>query len=190
MTVKRFVRDFEIDKRSDYTIIDIIRVLFILSEGPMGRIRLINELDMGEATVKTIIKRLGKEGLLTDSTKGQVLTESGKVIASSISRKMSVFREFRIPLFSKKICDLFIVRSSEKRVGMGIEQRDEGMKAGADIVTLVYDGLNVKFPKTGEKVELPDDNLNLKKGDVLIFSSGKERVVRERGGIAAALTLF
>ncbi|MEE9323525.1 MAG: DUF4443 domain-containing protein, partial [Candidatus Aenigmarchaeota archaeon] len=184
---KKFVRGFEIDKRSGYTIVDIIRVLRILHGGPMGRVRLIKEIGLGEATVKTMIKRLKNDGILTDSTRGQILTGIGREIAEEINEKVSIFHNFKIPTITRKTCTTFIVRNSAGKVKMGIEQRDEGMKLGVNVTTLVYDGKDVRFPGTGEIFRDLDGKLNLKRGDVIIISSGEGK---ERGGFAAVLTLI
>jgi predicted transcriptional regulator len=190
MILKKFIKGFEIDRRSDYSIIDIIRILRILSERPTGRIHLMNELGLGEATVKTMIKRLKNEGVLSDSTKGQILTGTGKKIAEEINERVSIFYNFKIPTITKKSCTIFVVRNSARKVKVGIEQRDEGMKLGVNIITLVYDGKNIRFPGTGEIFKDFREKLELKGGDVIIISSGEGNEKRERGGIAAALTLI
>ncbi|UCC91359.1 MAG: hypothetical protein JSV39_03535 [Candidatus Aenigmatarchaeota archaeon] len=190
MTLKNFIKCFEIDKRSDYTIIDVIRIIRILSERPYGRIRLVNKLSLGEASVKTMIERLRKEGVLTDSTRGQILTERGGKIAEEINRKIFIFYNLKILSITRKPCTTFVVRNSASRVRMGIEQRDEGMKVGVNITTLVYDGKSIRFPGTREVVRDFRGKLDLKKGDVIIVSYGEGVEKRERGGFAAALTII
>lgn len=190
MNLKKFVKSFEVDKRSDYTIIDVVRILIILNKKPMGRINLMNELGLGEATVKTMIKRLKKEEVVNDSTRGQVLTKRGRGIAEGFAKKISFFYDIKIPPISKTPCVVFVVRNSASKLKVGIEQRDEGMKLGVNIITLVYDGDKVRFPGTGEIVKGFEKKPDLKKGDVIIISSGKRGEEMERGGIAAALTLI
>lgn len=190
MNLKKFLKTFEVDKRSDYTIIDIVRILIALNKKPMGRINLMKELGLGEATIKTMIKRLKGEGVVNYSTKGQVLTKKGRLIAEEFARKISSFHDIEIPSISKTSCIVFVVRNSASKVKLGIEQRDEGMKLGVNIITLVYEGGKVRFPGTGETVKDIEEKMDLKGGDVIIISSGKKGWEMERGGIAAALTLI
>jgi len=53
-----------IDVRASYSIVDIVKALFLLSEEPMGRHQLIKEMKLGEAPIKTLIKRLKKNNLI------------------------------------------------------------------------------------------------------------------------------
>ena len=188
MNLKNFARNFSIDKRSGYTLVDVIRAIMFMSERHYGRISLTKKLGLCEASVRTMLKKLKSVGLLTVSTKGHVLTKKGEELAKNINRKIFSVRRFERPRFVKKSCVVFVVKGSAKKVKLGIEQRDEGMRFGSEIITLVYDGKNVKFPGTGEIVE--GFEAPLSKNDVVIVSSGRRRVDMERGALAAALTLI
>ncbi|NIO21538.1 MAG: hypothetical protein GTN76_12550 [Candidatus Aenigmarchaeota archaeon] len=189
MSFKKFLGDFEIDKRSGYSMVDVVRVFKILSERSIGRILLIKELDMGEATVKTIVKNLRKRGFTKNSTRGEVLTKKGKKVADYLNRKVSIAFRVRIPSISKKPTVALIVKNASKKVKMGIEQRDEGMKMGVKVTTLVFQGKRVKFPGTGDVVR-GLENLEVEDNDVIIIASGENKTKAERGGIAATLTLI
>ncbi len=188
MGLKKLFGGFGIDKRSDYTMADVIRVLRILSTRPRGRISLMKELGLGEASVKTMIKNLRKHGLTRHSTKGEILTEKGRKVSEYLNRKVkSVFR-IRIPSISTKPTVAIVVRRASRRVIRGIEQRDEGMKMGVDVTTLVCEDGCIRFPGTGEVVRGVD--FDLEEGDVVVLASGKNLKEAERGGIAAVLTLL
>jgi len=189
MSLKKFLKGFEIDKRSGYSIVDVVRILQALSKKPTGRISLIKELGLGEATVKTLVKNLRGYGLTKDSTRGEVLTEKGKKVSGYLNRKVSFALQVRIPSISREPTVALIVRNASKKVRMGIEQRDEGMKVGVNVTTLVFRGKQAKFPGTGEVVK-GIENLRAKDNDVIIIASGENSTVAERGGIAAALTLI
>ncbi len=189
MTLKKLLKEFVIDKRSGYSLVDVVRVFRILSEKPMGRILLMKESGLGEANVKTMIKKLREHGFTKDSTRGEVLTEKGKGISDYLKRKVSRTFRVRISSISKKPTVALIVRDASERVKMGIEQRDEGMKMGVNVTTLVFQNKKAKFPGTKEVVR-GLEGLEVKDKDVIIISSGRNAKEAERGGIAAVLTLI
>jgi predicted transcriptional regulator len=172
MSFKKLLEGFEIDRRSGYSVVDVVRVFKILSKRSMGRVLLVKELGLGEATIKTMIKNLRRHGFTRDSTRGEILTKRGEKVSDYLNSKVSKVFRVKIPSISKSPTIALIVRNASKKVKMGIEQRDEGMKVGANVTTLVFQKKEAKFPKTGEAVR------------------GLENLEAERGGIAAALTLM
>jgi len=188
MGLKKLLGEFEIDKRSAYTMADVIRVFRILSGRPKGRISLMKELGLGEASVKTIIKNLRKHGLTRDSTKGEILTEKGREVGEYLNRKVKGIFRAQVPSISTKPTVAIVVKGASGKVKKGIEQRDEGMKMGVDVTTLVCEDGCIRFPGTGEVVK--DIDLELKEKDVVVLASGKNLKEAERGGIAAVLTII
>jgi|GEM_PF-2014517 len=189
MGMKKLLSGFGIDGRSGYSLADLIMVFKILSRGPMGRILLMKELGLGEATVKTIVKNLRRQGFTRHSTKGEVLTGKGRKIADYLESKVSRAFIVRLPVISKKPTVAIVVRKASGKVKMGIEQRDEGMKMGVNVTTLVLKDGQASFPGTGE-IAGGLENLEANDGDIIIIASGETIKKAERGGIAAALTLI
>jgi predicted transcriptional regulator len=189
MGFRKLFLGFEIDRRSGYSVVDVVRVFRILSERPMGRVLLVEELGLGEATVKTMTKNLRKHGLTRDSTRGEVLTEKGGRVSDYLNRKVSKAFRVKVPSISKKPTVALIVRNAAGKVRMGIEQRDEGMKVGVNVTTLVFRNRQATFPGTGEVVK-GLESLEAGDRDVIIIASGENANKAERGGIAAALTLM
>jgi biotin operon repressor len=189
MGFRKLLNGFEIDRRSGYSTVDIVKFFKILSERPRGRVLLIKELGLGEATVKTMIKNLRLHGFTRYSTRGEMLTEKGRRVSDYLNRKVSNAFRIQIPSISKKPTVALIVREASRKVRMGIEQRDEGMKMGTNVTTLVFQNKQVKFPGTGEVVR-GLENVELKDNDVIIIASGENTRQAERGGIAAILTLI
>jgi len=189
MSFKKLLEGFEIDRRSGYSVVDVVRIFSILSKRSMGRVLLVKELDLGEATVKTMIKNLRKHGFTRDSTRGEVLTKKGEKVSDYLNRKVSKVFRVKIPSISKQPTVALVVRNASKKVKMGIEQRDEGMKVGVNVTTLVFRDREAKFPGTGEAVR-GLENLEPRENDVIILASGENAKKAERGGIAAIMTLI
>jgi predicted transcriptional regulator len=192
MDCKKYLESIEIDKRSGYSVLDVIRTLMILNEKPMGRTLLMKKLDLNEASVKTLIKKFRSHGITKFSTKGQVLTERGKKIASCLSKKLSKFVNVQIPSIGFESGVALVVKKTGDKVKFGIEQRDEGMKLGVRVITLVYSEGKLKFPGTEEDASFKsvEKQFDLEDGDVLIIASGSDKINSEKGCLAAALTLI
>jgi biotin operon repressor len=189
MSFKKLLGSFEIDRRSSYSVVDVVRIFSILSKRPMGRMLLMEELGLGEATVKTMIKNLRRYGFTRDSTRGEILTKKGRGVSDYLNRRVSKVFRVKIPSISKQPTVALIVRNASKKVKMGIEQRDEGMKMGVNVTTLVFQNKQAKFPGTGEVVE-GLEHLETEDRDVIIIASGENANKAERGGIAAIMTLI
>jgi predicted transcriptional regulator len=176
-------------------------VLVIGDCGPKGRLELSRELGVGEGTIRTIIRRLTKAGIITTGEEGCRLTRRGVTIYNRLRDKLSRVQAVDADELSlDKASAAIAVRSTGGLVKHGVEQRDAAVRAGATgACTLIYRNgtylmprrnsdskLNPhdKLPKILDSLFAPTDN------DVLIIASAPEKVVAEYGAIAAALTLM
>jgi len=185
-----------IDVRASYSPIHIVKVLFLLSEKPIGRFQLMKEMGMGEATIKTLVKRLKKNKLIESSTKGNLLTKKGnellKKILTKISKPIKIdMTDFTVGKYNTAI----LVKNSSKKVRFGIEQRDEAIKIGADgATTLICSDNRLVFPGCDKKItELGKTILkyfNVENGDVIVIGSGPTKKISEEASIKVALSLW
>jgi hypothetical protein len=181
----------EIDKRSGYAMPDLVRLFLIIMTGPVGRTGLMRELRLGEATVKTMVKFLRDRGLVDQGTRGVYPTKRGLSVFS-FSVSFSGPKGITIPEFSKEAAAL-VVKGAAGLVKSGIEQRDEGVKFGAKIITLIKkDGRLMlagvphhKPPYTG----VAERSLETEDGDVVILSGADSMLEAERGAVAAGLSV-
>jgi hypothetical protein len=181
--------ELEIDKRSGYDVTDVVRLFLLISKKPMGRTALINNLKLGEATVKTMMKFLKGRGLIDQGTRGVYPTRKAMSLFSFCS-SFSGLMELNIPEFSKHSVAL-IVKGAAYKVKSGIEQRDEGVRFGAKIITLVKVGSGLKLagipghdPPYAEEIE---ESLKMDENDVVILSGAGSRLDAERGAASAAM---
>lgn len=176
-------------------------VLVIGDYGPKGRLELSRKLGVGEGTIRTIIRRLTKAGIITTREEGCRLTRKGVTIYNRLRNKLSKVQPVDADDLSlDKASAAIMVKSSGALVKRGVEQRDAAVRAGATgACTLIYKNgayfmpkgnsdskLNPhdKLPKILDSLFAPTDN------DVLIIASAPEREVAEYGAIAAAITLM
>lgn len=191
--MKKYLK-FEIDERAGYSVVDVIRTIRLLAEKSIGRMRLIKELGLNEANVKTLLKKLNENKLVIPSTKGQVLTKRGLRIAKKLNERISKFARVKIQGISSKPSVASVVKRAANKIGIGIQQRDEGIKFGVFITTFVYVNNTLKLPGMEkyrvEGIRKIKDKFKLENGDAIIVASASDYIKAERGVIAAALTLL
>ena len=184
-----------IDLRASYSIVDIVKVLFLLSEKSMGRHQLMKEMGLGEATIKTLIKRLKKNDLIKKTTKGSALTKKGTLLVNKILKNISKpvgidMDEYTVGKHNFAV----LVKKASNKVRSGIEQRDEAIKIGADgATTLVCKDNRLIFPGCDRKVidleKILRKIFKIENEDVIIIGSGSTRKKAEEASIIVALSL-
>jgi len=184
-----------IDVRASYSIVDIVKVLFLLSEKPIGRHQLMKEMGLGEAPTKTLIKRLKKNNLIKRTTRGSVLTKKGTLLVSKILNNISKPVEIRVDEYTVgKHNFAVLVKKASSKIKSGIEQRDEAIKIGADgATTLVCKNDKLTFPGCDRKVidleKVLRKNFKIENKDVIVIGSGPTRKKAEEASIIVALSL-
>ncbi len=162
----------------------------------IGREQLADELGVGEGSMRTILNRLKKQGLITSSRGGHAITAKGRLrFQGKLFRYVQVDA---VNLTVGKVDVAIIVRGAASKIGRGVEQRDEAIKAGANGATiLIYRGGRFEFPdramgiKKYEKVMRSlTEIFDPKEGDVLIIGTGRDTRSAELGASAAARTLL
>lgn len=166
----------------------------IAKHGRVGRKQLTTELGVGEGSMRTILTQLKKRGLITSSRGGHALTTKGKRL---LGKPFEFTRVDVGNLAVGKVNIATIVRGAAVKIGRGIEQRDEAIKAGAAGATiLVYKGGKLRFPdefSSAEKYSSSTKQLietfGPKDGDVIIVGTAEDVVKAESGARAAARSL-
>jgi len=175
----------------------LLRTLFLLHSNQIGRKRLVKLLGVGEGSVRTIIKRLSAEGLITSAKLGHSLTPHGKAYVERKLEAMSKPQPINLSHLVSAEQSIIILRGAADKVGDGVALRDIALKAGADgAVVLVYKDGALRFPGGGLKMSdyMPDGERLLSIGvcpsDALIIGFGRSQHAAEDGAVAAALSLL
>ena len=184
-----------IDSRASYSTAHVVKVLFLLSERPMGRHRLIKETRLGEATIKTLIKRLKKNKLIKKTTKGNVLTKQGTLFMKKIIKNISMPVEIVIKKYTVgKYNFAVLAKKASSKVKSGIEQRDEAIKIGAEgATTLICKNGRLIFPGSNRKIvdleRILRQHFKIENGDVVVIGSASSKKKAEEASIIAGLSL-
>jgi hypothetical protein len=187
--------------RAVFTRVHVLKALIAIgSSGTVGRGRLGTLTGLGQGEVRTLIKRLKDNQLITIETGGCRLSRKGEKEYSAISSVLvwSAAVEVRDLALGEKGWAV-VAASSEKRVRYGIEQRDAAVRAGADgAFTAVFRAKRFTVPGEGTDCEKggPSEpwitirKSNLHDGDIVLVTGSSNLVDAENGALAAFLTLL
>jgi predicted transcriptional regulator len=166
----------------------------------IGRIKLSNELGLGEGATRTLLKHLKKENLTKSSRAGVSLSEYGKKMFSDLSSKLSEGIEIPAsPLTVGSFNVAVLVKDSANSIGSGMEQRDIAIKSGASgATTLIFVDNKLSLPNREEDISknMPllhnelINKLNPNENCVIIVGSGETKSLAEIGAKMAAIKLL
>lgn len=182
-----------IDIRASYSLYHLVKTIFLLSEKPRGRGGLIKKLGSGEASVKTLMKKMQEGKIAKKSTKGLVLTEQGRKILKSFNFSKPVFLDAGELTVGEKDCAI-LARGAAEKIRYGLEQRDAAIKAGADGATVLVckDG-RLALPQVERDAAKVEGELRkhfeIRNGDVVVIGSGKGDLKAEEGAFAAVFSI-
>lgn len=175
-------------------------ILVIGREAPIGRKKLAELLGLGEGAVRTLIQRLRAESLVRVIGRGGcALSEKGEELFRELERRLKDAGPVRSGLpWSYPASYAVIVHGAAGRVAMGLEQRDEAIRAGARaLMVLTYLGGRLLMPGVSDlSAERPDftsqlvGDLGPVDGDVILIAGGDSLAEARRGALAAAQTLL
>ncbi|MFN4132989.1 MAG: DUF4443 domain-containing protein [Candidatus Hadarchaeales archaeon] len=161
----------------------------IYNHGRIGRKHLARELKIGEGSIRTILNRLEKGGLIRSSRGGHSLTPAGK---RELEKEVFV-RVMAKGLTVGKVNVATLIKGGAKKVKLGLEERDEAIKVGAKGATvLIFKKGKLIFP--GNFVEIDPETreeiisaLHPADGDLIIIGTGDDVYSAEAGARAVAL---
>ncbi len=183
-----------------FTVSHIFFTLELIAEKPIGRKTLAKKLQVGEGTIRTIVYRLKKYGLIETSKKGCKLTNKGQTMWKQFEACFPRRGEIeRTELTNAEDNYAFLVKNSGSNVRSGIEQRDAAIVAGAKIAVIIVskqghltiesvsDRVEKRFPEAAEKILKifhPEDN------DTIVLVGATSLWKAKHGAFAASWTLI
>lgn len=171
-------------------------------EGPIGRYSLASMTGLGEGVVRSVLSSLARRGLVeVRRGRGCALTPKGREELETLLRSYGIadVRPLSPPRLGIGAFEVAAhVKGASYKVRLGVEQRDEAIKAGArGALTLVFKGGRLVVPGVEELLEELNPGLasalgkmfRLEEGDVVLICSSDERLRAEEAAIAAAIGL-
>ncbi len=176
----------------EFTLEDAVATLFLLKT-PRGRKQISEGLDLGEGSVRTLLKKLAKLELIESKQKGHYLNEKGLNVLSQI---LTLFSE---PAEVEKIENMptYAILVKNPPQFKSIELRDEAIRYFAKgAMILVYKAGEIVFPEDERPLKetlpkLAEDlkKLNPEEGDLIVVTWAENRADAIKSAIHVALTL-
>jgi hypothetical protein len=186
-----------------FNVIDVLQAIKYIGDYKIiSRTKLAKLLNIGEGSIRTMIKRMKNLELISIIKSGILLKEKGNSIYNILIKYIK--KEFELPeiVFNKltgqrhNYC--LITSNLSEKIKKGIEERDTAIKFGANIlVTLVYKAGKFYFPDgfefNGNYTECTRFLLNkttYDEGDVIIISGSDNEKGAKNGAYAAFYNLL
>ena len=162
-----------------------------------SRAGLTKELNLGEGSVKTLIKHLKNNNIIETRKAGCRLTSKGRKMSTHLLAILP--SEAEIPMNSitiGKYNHAVLIRDFAFAVTSGIEQRDVVIKFGGDgATTLFFKDNKFVMPRTNEDClsketkirDLLMEKLKPDNNDVIIIGSASKKIIAELSAKSAAL---
>ncbi len=183
-----------------FTTSHIFFTLELIAEKPIGRNTLAKKLQVGEGTIRTIVYRLKKYGLIETSKKGCNLTNKGQ----ATWKQFETFFPRRAEIEKTELTNTennyaFLIKNSGSNVRSGIEQRDAAIVAGAKIAVIIVskqghltiesvsNRVEKRFPEAADKILKtfhPEDN------DTIVLVGATSLWKAKHGAFEASWTLI
>ena len=171
--------------------------LHLLSDGRrMGRKRLADEVGVGEGSMRRIIDTLKEWDFINIKQTGITITKAGISFLEQLPlRPVNIFVEGSVAGACQQ--GVLVLGGADKVVN-GMEQRDAGIKVGADGCTtiVIRDGVLMIPPdwnmdeKTPELAYKIRKEIGLTQSDALIIGGGENQSVATEAALTAALMMF
>lgn len=186
-----------------FEMVHVLKTLQLIQEkGHVSRYTLCKKLDLGEGTVKTLVKHLKIYDLVvTDKSGTRISTKGTKLLSELV---LSMPAEMSISTCSVALGKFnygILLRQMSYVIKTGIEQRDSAIKMNAlGATTLVYKDKRFIIPNTNFDALRTEQNLhtllvqglNPEEDDVLIIGSDNksERIAEFAAKSAALITIM
>jgi len=170
--------------KPNFTPYHVVKALMIISKGHVGRPKLREELKLGDASTRTLLKRLKEAGLIRSfRPTGTELTERGREVLKEVLDSLVMLGD--VPhgnICSKCVTSVVVLKNAAnilKKIGV-IKVRDLVVKQGAD-------GALILLVRSKGKVMMPIQNGEVPFADSLIFNIRRMLTLEEGDVILVAM---
>lgn len=193
-TLRKVANRYAPSRALSFDMVHVFKTLQLINnKGHVSREKLCKELELGEGTIRTLIRHLKMYGLVESSNAGTKMTNKGNSFFSDLLSSLpSETRLSKCNITLGKHNYAVLIKQMSSAVNAGIEQRDAAIKIGASgATTLLFKNNKFLIPLTNydalkDEAELAKqliENLHPDEKDVIII--GTDNSSRRRAEFAA-----
>jgi len=175
----------------------LMALLVIREKGSIGRKQLSREMSMGEGSIRSMLGRLKKTGLVRTERSGNVMTPAGDKMLDDLAIEVIPIEGGASSVGREDVA--VIVPGKGDLITDGFSQRDAAVRAGArGATTLIFRKEELTFPPDHEPME--DETVlhqlrkvmrfPLRDDDVIIIGTADNGKNATKGALAAAIDLL
>lgn len=145
-----------------FDMVHVFKTLQLINDkGHVSRENLCKELELGEGTVRTLIRHLKMHGMIESSNAGTKMTKKGSALLSDLLSSLpSETRLSKCKITLGKHNYAILIKDMSYAVKSGIEQRDAAVKIGASgATTLLFKDNRFLIPQTNYDALKGDEEL-------------------------------
>lgn len=156
-----------------------------------------DELNLGEGSIKTLVKHLKMNNFVDTSNAGMWLTQKGLVFYDRVESSIPAELEIgKCSVGLGKFNHAILLRDLGDEIKTGIEQRDAAIKIGAvGATTLIYQDQKFLMPDRNQDSLRKDPKLRVdlfqklqpQENDVIIIASADDKIRADLAAKSAAL---
>jgi DNA-binding transcriptional regulator LsrR (DeoR family) len=174
-------------------------LIYNQERGPIGRYQLAEELDLGDGSIRSLVKFLRRQGLIrTIGRQGHQLSKEGKGHIEKLHHVLINTGKILQTSFTVDQMNYGChLRNRAHFVTDGVPLRDAAMRAGASGATTFIQGPNPEYLIMPTEYRVPRievaellKEFNLVEGDVIIIGTGPTDIVARLGAMAATMMLL
>lgn len=171
-------------------------LLFLLDGRRKGRRQLADAVNVGEGSMRTIVEYLRDRGFIDVRQTGVKISPKGMEFMRGLPLRVERLDPSDMSIAERNVA--VQVKGMASRIGLGIEQRDAAIKAGAEgATTIVYSHGRLLVPPDYDlDRERPESSsmlrrvFTLREGDAIVIGTAQEYDRAEDGALAAAFELL
>lgn len=169
--------------------IDIVRC-FLNIDKNISRAELVDRLQLGEGTIRTILDILKNNNLINSTQKGHSLSEEGSKVLNSVKKDVELLEKIEYGEYKNLESQGIIIKNAQ-RLEKTTLLRDKAIKNGADsALILVFDN-RLTMPDFESKEDFSglEKYYNFNKGDILIATFAGSKKTAEQSALSVAVEL-
>jgi predicted transcriptional regulator len=172
-----------------YDKLDIVNCFLLLSK-QQSRGALLEQLQLGEGSIRSILDILKDKGLIDPSNQGHIHSNTGKDVYDKISNEISFhesdsksFLEKYFPLFKNDVLLCVQLKEYNQTLKDVYLLRDWAVRTGADgLLTLQYLGDKLRFPQyeSAEDFTIVEELFGINKCGTVLIVTAKDKHIAKR----------
>ncbi len=174
---------------ANFTDIDILRCFLYIGEST-SRAELVDKLELGEGTIRTILDILKDNSLIESTKKGHSLSEKGTKAIGNIKREIEVLNKISYKPHKNLKAKGIVIKNKDK-IEKTTQLRDIAIKNGAEAAMILVFDQKLKMPdfECREDFSELEHRYDFKNKDILIATFASSRKSAEQSSLSIALEL-